>query len=483
MEDYNKCDECLILWSKYCIEQNIVDNDIIGLRIKVESNAQELFGILKDNYEIENRLSQNQCDIARILLPLIEDFYINSDEYNSINIKVQNDLKYWQDDLKIIELQNSSNYKGAYEYAYSLDDDHSRGYSALIKWYNYCIGNEKLDDELINIEVENKESANRIFNILISYLKNKVSPNKEQCQLSLKVIEKINKHLSSEQKDYEIIKTTLENRLNDNYIWTISNPEADISFDKYYSTLHYYSSDDLNKIAENAYLLANQIGIKLFVTDKDVKQQYVLFGIFDIDNHRLLNEGSFDGYWLYYSNLNEPAVYRVDINGNVECILSIDDLKGLVIYNGFVLNSTVLYVYGIVNDKQVRIYRVYLPDKRVENWEVEINKTYGQFSLLVPKDSEHLLYHCDNAAYVNKLDDLRKDKESLYNLISKYFDINKNEYDRYSFEQFLASYQLQIQTSIEREYNILPYCYCEYDIKTNDIVITPTKDTYINTYK
>ena len=79
----------------------------------------------------------------------------------------------------------------------------------------------------------------------------------------------------------------------------------------------------------------------------------------------------------------------------------------------------------LMNHKQVRIYRVYLPDKRVENWEVEINKTYGQFSLLVPKDSEHLLYHCDNAAYVNKLDDLRKDKESLYNLISKYFDINK----------------------------------------------------------
>ena len=84
---------------------------------------------------------------------------------------------------------------------------------------------------------------------------------------------------------------------------------------------------------------------------------------------------------------------------------------------------------------------------------------------------------------INKLEEYKSDKEGLYNLIDKYYDINKSEYDSYNFEQIIASYGLMIQSSIEKEYGILPYCYYEYDVKNSNIVATATSDTYENIYK
>ena len=484
LEDTNKSDDCLYEWCKYCIEQDIVDDDLNGLKITSNEYSLKVFNIIKDSYQIDKRLSQQQCDVAILVMSIIENNYKDDSEYLSLKSKIHTDLKYWQDDEKIADLQSKGMYKEAYEYAYLLDEDHQRGYSALVQWYNYCIGDECLDDGLLKIDIENNDIAGKVYNILVSYLKNKVSPNKEQCQFALKILDKIDEHLTSSQKDHDVVKTTLQDWINDEYIWNIPQQKSVLSYDQYYSTLHYYSKDDLNKTVEDSYLLPTQLGYKLMVTDNDtLKQQYVLFGIYKADQHRLLNDGSFDGYWIYYTDISEPAVYRVDINGKVEQLLSNEDLNVAVVYNGFVLDSDVLYAYAKVSDDVIRIYRVYLADKTVDKWEINVNIVYSSFTLLVPKDSDHLLFHYDNLDYINKLEEYKSDKEGLYNLIDKYYDINKSEYDSYNFEQIIASYGLMIQSSIEKEYGILPYCYYEYDVKNSNIVAIATSDTYENIYK
>ncbi len=124
LEDTSKSDDCLYEWCKYCIEQDIVDDDLNGLKITSNEYSLKVFNVIKDNCQINKRLSQQQCDVAILVMSIIENNYKDDSEYLSLKSKIHIDLKYWQDDEKIADLQSKGMYKEAYEYAYLLDEDH-----------------------------------------------------------------------------------------------------------------------------------------------------------------------------------------------------------------------------------------------------------------------------------------------------------------------------------------------------------------------
>ncbi|MDO4377783.1 MAG: hypothetical protein Q4C64_01360, partial [Erysipelotrichia bacterium] len=447
--------------------------------------AEKVYRMI-EKYADNDEIDKPTGEVILAVLPTIEDFYKDDEKIIVVKDKIDDYIKKIQIQTTIDNYLNNDQYKEAYDFSYDLDEDHTRAYNCLVKWYNYCLGNESLDQQLTEIKIENRDVAERVFDLVISYLGGKVVPDKEESQFVLQVLRQLDGQFYAGENDFEVLKHSLQYIVDDKKIWTVPQLEL-ISYDKYYSPVHNYSDTDINYLPSDLHVQSGQCGIKLMIHDKNhnvLDEQYIIFG--DFSNY---NEYSvigtnylFDGYWYYYVNRSEPAVYRIGINGQKEQLLSSEDLENRVVYNGFVLDRNVFYTYVKNDDKTVEIYRVYLPDKKIERYKTEA-VVDRWFTLLVPQDSNHLKYHCDNPEFVKLVQKVREDKEALYKMISKYFTIDKEKYDSYNMDEIFSWYTGQVYETLDNEYHIPPFCYYEYDIKTKKTTVTPTYDDYRNPYK
>ncbi len=484
-DDHLKADDCLVRWCKYCIDNVVVDEELSNVKVLSEENASKILKMLDQHYSNKEELSLEQCNVALAVMATIEDFYNNNEEYIALKDKIKTIVMNAQDDETIHNYIKENKYKDAYDFAYQLDDDHSRAYKVLVKWYGYCLGNGKLDDELSQIEITSVDMAMDIFDEVMNSLKTIKTPDKQQCETAISIFGLLDDWLDNESVGQDYIITSLKHNINGDHFWNIPD-QSSISYKDYYSTTHYYDKSDLNSSSVSAYL--NNYGFEVikYNSDKSINDiVYCIYGDFNSDQTYapLGNNHCFDGYWLYYVDRTAPSIYRMNINGETQTILSSDDQTDIASgYIGFVIDSDVLYCYGYDNDDNVVIFRIYLPEMKVEKFKTSFTLD-SAFTLLVPSDSDHLKYHGYNPDYLTKLNEYMKDKDGLYTLISKYHSINKDEYDSYSIGEIYGYYTYQIQDSIAKEYNLLIYCYDEYDIKNSKESLTPTSDSYVDPNK
>ncbi len=485
-DDHSRADDCLVRWCKYCIDKTVVDQQLSEVKVLTEENAAKILKMLVQRYADKENMTLEQCNVCLNVMTVIENFYQSNQDYITLKTKIKTIIMNAQDEETINNFINEEKYNEAYQYAYQLDEDHSRADDVLIKWYGYCLGNGNLDEQIQKIEITTKELALNIYDKVIETLQIIQTPNKQQCEAALKIIDNLKDYLDDSETGQNKIITSLNHNIKGDYFWTIPN-QSTLSYKDYYSTVHYYDKSDLNSSSVEAKLNYYGFEIAKYNSDKSVNDiVYCIYGDYN-SNTLFAPLGSvgycFDGYWLYYVDRDNLAIYRMSIYGKTQEIIkkgSQSDISSG--YYGFVLDSDVLYCYGLDKDGIAVVFRVYLPEMKVERFKTSINSS-STFTLFIPNDSEHLSYHGANTDYSNKVEELKKDKEALYALISKYYDIDKNQYDSYTIDEEFAWYSNQIEDSIIREYNILPYCYGQYDIKNKKEVLTPTKDSYNDPYK
>ncbi len=483
-EDHSQADDCLVRWCKYCLTNKVIDNELAKVKFIKAENAEKVYRMI-ERYADKDEIDKPTGEVILAVLPTIEDFYKDDEKIIIVKNKIDDYIKKTQIQTTIDNYLNNNQYKEAYDFTYDLDEDHTRAYNCLVKWYNYCLGNESLDQQLAEVKIESKDVAKRVFDLVISYLGNKVVPDKKESQFALQVLQQLDGQFYDGENDFEVLKHSLQYIIDDKKIWTIPQLES-VSYDKYYSTVHNYSDADISYLPSDLHVQPGQCGIILSICDENynrIDEQYIIFGsLIEFKEYYSIGNNTFDGYWYYCANRSEPAVYRIGINGQKEQILSSEDLENRTAYRGFVLDHNVFYTYVTNDDKTVEIYRVYLPEKKIERYKTEA-VVDRLFTLLVPQDSNHLKYHCDNPEFVKKVQEVKEDKEALYKMISKYFTIDKEKYDSYNIDEIFSWYTGQVYDTLDNEYHIPPFCYYEYDVKAKKTTVIPTYDDYRNPYK
>ncbi len=477
-EDHSKADDCLLSWALECVSTKEVDDQMSGLKFVNKEYADKLFKRLK-TYSAEGyNPTLKQCEMIVALMPLMEDLYDGDSEYLQFKSSIYTSLKYEQDNDVIDKYQQNGQYKQAYEYACDIDLDDGRANKALLKWYDYCIKNNIIDDELLEIDINSEETAEYIYQSVEYYLYSIRVVNKEQSEALLVIMDKIYDYMNNYETDYLFVRRSLQHSAKGECIWDIPE-QSTVSYEQYYSTIHYYSDDDINSAGDK---IVGQLFLNAAVNIYDenyelIDNQYCVYGNFSNSNtyRSIGNDYGFDGYWFYYIDTTVPQVCRMNIYGETQVILTSEELNGKSPYSAIVVASDILYTY-VQDGDNVTIYRVYLPDKTIDSYTTESSIDY-YFKVLVPKDSEHLRYYHENPEYVAKLSEFKNDKEALYELISKYEKVNKEYYDETSIDEILSWHSL-LEYSIKQEYGIRAYCYYDYDLKTKELTVTPTDDSY-----
>ncbi|MDO4378656.1 MAG: hypothetical protein Q4C64_05845 [Erysipelotrichia bacterium] len=409
-EDHTQADDCLVRWCKYCIEQSIVDPDLKTAKFIYRDNAEKIYKIIERRMERDN-LSTEKNEIILQVVGCIEDFYPNDKM-----------IKLIKDNGIIQDYLDNDQYCQAYNFAYDLDEDHTRAKNCLIEWYKYCIDNEKLDEELSKIGFIDFDIVDKVFELVIDYLYDKEIPTKDEADFALSILSLLEEPATENDNIWipEIIRS-LKHTVKGEYIWTVPQWTS-LPYDEYYETVHYYDESSRNGYDLTVHAQFGTYGIVVAILDptKDINNinenvnynlidnQYILFGDLDYNEYTFLEinngvaEYGFDGYWFYYLNTDEPSLNRINIYGETEKILTKDDLTNKSVEQAFVLDHDILYAYIINDDNTITIYRVYLPSKTIEKYRINVT-VYTEFKLLVPPDSQHLSYSCANLEYVEKI--------------------------------------------------------------------------------
>ena len=476
-EDHSRADECLLEWALNCVEFREVDDQMTDIKFINKEYADKLFNRIK-MYANGYSPTLKQCEMVVALMDYIEDFYEGDSDYLQFKSSIYSSLKYEQDNDVIAKYQLDGKYDLAYEYACEIDLDDGRANKALEKWYDYCIKNNIVDDKLLSIDVPSKETAVYIYQSVENYLYSIRVVNKQQSEALLPIMDKIYDYMNNYETEYLFVRRSLQHSAKGEYIWDIPK-QSTMSYEQYYSTLHYYSDDNINSLGKNVRgeLFLNA-GVSIYNDNYEmVDNQYCVYGNFSsMYTYRGIgNDCGFDGYWFYYIDTTVPQVCRMSIYGDVQIVLTSEDLNGISPYSAIVVDSDILYTY-VQDGNNVTIYRVYMPEKTIDSYTTVSNMDYF-FRIFVPKDSEHLRYYHENPEYVDKLAEIKNDKEALYKLISKYEKVNKEYYDQTSIEEILSWHSL-LEYSIKQEYGIRAYCYYDYNLKTRELTVTPTDDSY-----
>lgn len=494
-EDHSQADDCLVRWCKYCLDNKTYDEALSEFKINKKENAEKVYRMIEryvnlieaslgSSLVVVDDIYANKCDVALKVMNCIDTFYKDDADLNEIKDKMNNYITYADDNDKIQNYIDNNQYKEAYEYAYDLDEDHSRSDQLLFKWYEYCLDNEIVDNDLLAIDIGNKQ--NEIYEMIRTYLGKKVVPTAEQSKFILNYLHKLDDKFYNGENDFDFVILTLNNIIDNNKkIWDVPSWNS-LPYDKYYASVHQYTEKDVNGYDLNFHAQSSGSGIIVHTYKKDgtfINGQYMLFGDFNMmDYCSIGNDHGFDGYWFYYVNRNEPAVYRININGEKEQILSSEDLDGNCVYKAFILDHDILYTYVENKDNEMIIYRVYMPDKKIEKYDTKV-KNAGEFTLFIPEDSEHLRYHTDNQECIKKAEAIKNDKEEMYRLISKKLTVDKTIYDKQDADKIYNMYDNYICLAIAEENNLMPYCYFDYNIKTKELKMTLTNDTYVDPNK
>lgn len=472
-QDHSKADDCLVSWCLYCLDNVINDEQLSNVKFIKLENAQKVYRKIT-RYSNINAFDKNRSQTILNVISTMEDFYKDDETIKNMEKVLQANIQEEEENEVIQHYLTNYQYQEAYEYAYKLDEDHTRAKQCILKWYQYCISNETLDQNLACIELDD-DLANEILANLADYLINKAKPNKEQCQFALSILELLESFADeADSRRIAIVEKSLHYMMDGKYIWNIPEQNS-LSYDKYYSTVHYYNEKSLNGYDNNFIASQWNYGIITYILDdnKILDEQCYLFcdlgkirSITDINS----NANGFDGYWFYYIDDEDNTVNRIDVNGNIEQILSNEELNGNSAGYGFVLDRDVYYTY--TNDgNSVTVYRAYIPDKVVEKYTVCSYKV-ETFELCIPEDSDHLTYYTDNPECVKKAEGLKNSKGDIYRLLTKYIEIDKDIFNIYQDSEVYDAYFSLILDCISQEYKLYRYSVFNYDIKTGKTSIS-----------
>ncbi len=286
------------------------------------------------------------------------------------------------------------------------------------------------------------------------------------------------------------------------------------SYDKYYSTIHLYTDDNLNKISDDIKMYADKIGLGVAKYDEMgnvIELQYFLFGDFSdyqwvknnlydeytsewgarINSASICTKGNFDGYWYYYfikdSDEKIISLNRISVYNEKQEILSQEEIGDNDIATAFVVDHDVLYTY-VENKDTKTIYRIYLPEMKKDTYIVSFMQQ-PLFVLLVPEDSDHLCYQTYGTEYYEKYSEIRNDKDKFYNLLvnndckldkDDFYNTYENSLDEPNYHQYVN----MINYCFKNQYgeDLLQQYRYDYDYKNNKLEVTAVDDIYYIVY-
>ena len=495
--DHSRADDCLLEWCQYNLTFKVLDSDISSVKFNNVDNAKVIYDKLKDYCKDISSLNKEQINIVESILVCIEDFYKDDSQF----VKLKSDL----DDQLILEGYYENNeYKKAYDFLYDCDQYHTGTGECLARWYKYCFDNGKIDEDLIDIEVPN---TIKLFDVIMEYLNEKVCPTKEQCELVLSVLDKHEDYTMRGIKNFSYIKNSLLMKTSGQYIYDLDKCDS-LSYEEYYSSIHKYDENDLNKVSDDIKMYVDSIGLGAarYVGDDITDIQYFLFGDYSdycwVSNNTsndkyilaysdqsstvsISSRANFDGYWYYYFEKDEDkniiGLNRLSINNETEEILSESLLENKNILTAFVLDHDVLFTY--VEDKDHKIiYRIYLPDMTIDSYRVDIMQQ-PWFMLIIPEDSDHIVYQTFSEYYYEKYFEIRNDKDKFYNLlVDNGCVVDKddfyNSYENSINEPNNNQYVLMINNCLKKVYgdDILQQYRYDYDLKNKQLEVTIGND-------
>lgn len=490
-EDHSRADDCLVRWCTYCIKQKVSDQQLYSIKFEKKENAEKIYKIIL-SYVDNIKLNKEQSEAILQAMNCIEDFYLNDETLTKFKEVLNANIAEDEKNITLQNYLNNNQYKEAYEYAYNLDEDHSQTDHCLYLWYKYCINNEKIDDDLKNIKLNN-DIFWEVYKLLINdYLCLKGKPTSQQCDFAMSILDIIEQNIIEDEYDTKKeginnIRISLNYIKEGKYIWNIPEQKY-ISYKEYYSTVHNYSEENMNGYNLGYYGKLTEEGLTVYKDSTDnIELQIVYFQNFDYNKYNgfrtpLKNgDNFFDGYWFYYlTNLTD--INRININGEIEEILSNDILNGRTIHSTFILDNKILYTVVINEDDTLTVYRIYLPDKKIEQYELKDDKyRYGYIDTLIPEDSNHLNFVTINPECIKKVQEIKSDKDLVYSILNQSEDFNKNDSNIYEYDQLYEKYIGTICKYISQKYNISYYTYLSYNINTKEEIITPADD-YVRRY-
>lgn len=132
----------------------------------------------------------------------------------------------------------------------------------------------------------------------------------------------------------------------------------------------------------------------------------------------------------------------------------------------FVVDHDIMYCL-IENNGEYIILRIYLPEMKVDIFDNVIDKDIfiEKAGIVVPYSSKYLQYSGYNPKYLEKVEELKNDKEKCIQLFNKYdIDISEDELK----EMFEKGMNVKLRTVLLKEYGIDIIADYMYNIETKE---------------
>lgn len=368
------------------------------------------------------------------------------------------------------KLMQEGKYKEAYQ-NYCEDNKQKEADECILLWEKYILEQEKIDEDFKDIRFFSEENREQYWNNIKEYLDKKVIPNNEESKLIIYLIDNCDEVYTYNHTANFTSRTLKKLMDNEEKIWYVPQWES-VSYDQYYSQEHFYMEDNLNKmlsVDKNnfAYFDADEDGYKVVVSYTDenystkYKEQYIICG--DYRNYLIDNYiDCDDGYWHYY--LANNMIKRFSYKGEYEDIYQLkDDCK---LNNMFVVDHDIMYCL-VENNGEYIILRIYLPEMKVDIFNDVIDREIfvDNAGIVLPYSSKYLQYCGYNPKYLEKVEELKNDKEKCIQLFNKYdIDISEDELK----EMFEKGMNVKLRTVLLKEYGIDIIADYIYNIETKE---------------
>lgn len=361
-------------------------------------------------------------------------------------------------------------FKEAYQ-NYCEDNKQKEADECILLWEKYILEQEQIDEDFKDIIFFSEDNREQYWNNIKEYLEKKVIPNEEESKLINYLIDNCDEVYTYIHAANFTSRTLKKLMNNEEKIWYVPQWES-VSYDQYYSQEHFYTEDNLNKMLSTdknnfAYFDADEDGYKVVVSYTDenystkYEEQYIICGDYRnylVDNYLDCD----DGYWHYY--LADKMIKRFSYKGEYEDIYQLnDDCK---LNNMFVVDHDIMYCL-IENNGEYIILRIYLPEMKVDIFDNVIDKDIfiEKAGIVVPYSSKYLQYSGYNPKYLEKVEELKNDKEKCIQLFNKYdIDISEDELK----EMFEKGMNVKLRTVLLKEYGIDIIADYMYNIETEE---------------
>lgn len=377
------------------------------------------------------------------------------------------------------KMMQEGKYKEAYQ-NYCEDNKQKEADECILLWEKYILEQEKIDEEFKDIRFFSEDNREKYWNNIKEYLDKKVIPNNEESKLIIYLIDNCDEVYTYIHAANFTSRTLKDLMNNEEKIWYIPQWEI-VSYDQYYSQEHFYTEDNLNKMLSAdknnfAYFDADEDGYKVVISYIDenystkYKEQYIICG----DYRNYLGDNFVDcddGYWHYY--LADNMIKRFSYKGESEDIYQLKD--GEILNNMFVIDHDIMYCLVENNDEYI-ILRIYLPEIKIDIFDDVIDKEIfvDNAGIVVPHSSKYLQYCGYNPKYLEKVEELKNDKEKCIQLFNKY-DIEVSEIEIDEMFENKKSMNVKLRSVLLKEYGIDIIADYMYNIETKETTYKENK--------